>query len=159
MSKDFNYLMTECHNINKENTLEYFDCFPKRSKKDFSKESNLTMTENGIINNFIAAKSVGKIELIPYKNIFWLHASLNYIEIHLEDRSILHRKSLSRLEKKLSQNHFLRVNRSSVVNLSKIKHINSELGCYNQITLTNGDEVKLSNAYRTALFQHLGIDA
>lgn len=158
MPKDFNYLMTECHNFNEINHEDHLNDLHQQIKYDFSKDSNLQMTENSNMNNFIAVKSIGKIELIPYAEIYWLQASSNYIEIHLECRTILHRDSLGRLENKLSFNHFLRVHRSSVINLNKIKHINSELGRYNLISLTNGDEVKLSKSYRSALFHHLGID-
>ena len=118
MPKDFNYLMTECHHFNEINQLEHLDNIHEITKYDFSNDSNLLMTESGNMNNFIAVKSIGKIELIPYEEIYWLQASSNYIEVHLENRIILHRDSLSRLENKLSLDCFLRVHRSSVVNLS-----------------------------------------
>ncbi|NQY64499.1 MAG: LytTR family transcriptional regulator DNA-binding domain-containing protein [Alteromonadaceae bacterium] len=87
-----------------------------------------------------------------------MHASSNYIEVHLQDRIVLHREYLSKLEDILPENQFLRVHRSSIVNICVIKNIHSDLGRYNLISLANGDEVKLSQAYRQPLFQQLGID-
>jgi len=158
MPKDFEYLSKECHNYNEINQLDHLDKIYDKSKLNFSQQTAFTEHDNESKNSFIAVKSVGKIELIAYKDIYLLHASSNYIEIHLEDRSILHRESLSSLESKLANKQFLRVHRSYVVNLNKIKHINSELGRYNLIYLTNGKEVKLSKAYRNTLFNALGID-
>jgi len=108
--------------------------------------------------NFITVKSVGKIEFIDYNDIIWLYASANYIEIFLDGRSILHRESLTNLEKKFKNTQFARVHRSSIINLNKIKSIESENGKYNSITLTNGHNVKLSKTYRTDLFKHLGVE-
>ena len=89
--------------------------------------------------------------------VIWLYASANYIEIFLDGRSILHRESLTKLENKFKNAHFARVHRSSIINLNKIKSIESDKGRYNSITLTNGHNVKLSSTYRADLFEHLGV--
>ena len=153
MLNDLNYLMNECQNFNENNSLDSLEKDYEDSKNNF-----LVTPKNPIRKNYLAAKSVGKIEIIHFKDILWLHASSNYIEVHLQDRIVLHRESLSKLEDILPENQFLRVHRSSIVNICVIKNIHSDLGRYNLISLANGDEVKLSQAYRQPLFQQLGID-
>ena len=120
-----------------------------------SAESELPGTDS----DHIAVKSLGKIELIAIDDILWIHGASNYIELHLEDRMVLHRESLNRLEGRLPGSSFLRVHRSSIVNLKKIQYINSEVGRYNLLSMCNGDEVKISHAYRKALFKRLGMEA
>jgi len=156
MLQNFNYLSEECHQFNESNSLEYLDKNYEDSKISHLKKPENTSSK--ISANFIAAKSVGKIEIIHFEDILWLHASSNYIEVHLEDRVVLHRESLMSLEEKLPKDQFIRVHRSSIVNMNKIKLINSELGRYNLIALINDDEVKLSKAYRNELFHNLGIE-
>ena len=153
MLNDFNYLMEDCHNFNDDNHLEHLE-----KNFDESKNNHIVTAQHEVRNNFLAAKSIGRIEIIHFEDILWLHASSNYIEVHLKDRVVLHRESLSNMESKLPKNQFLRVHRSSIVNICMIKNIHSDLGRYNSISLTNGDDVKLSKAYRVPLFQQLGIE-
>ena len=153
MLNDMNYLTNGCQNFNENNNLTSLE-------KDYeSSKNNILLTSKPTIRKkYLAAKSIGKIEIIHFEDILWLHASSNYIEVHLKDKVVLHRESLTKLEEILPKNQFLRVHRSSIVNICVIKNIHSDLGRYNLISLTNGDKVKLSNAYRQPLFQQLGID-
>lgn len=172
MDSDFSYLMTECHNykmlegfhqldnpaVNKMvNNIINSTIHHKKSNNSYEKV-NVSSADMTICKDFITVKSIGKIELIPYEEIYCLKASSNYIEIHLQDRSVLHRDSLTNLEVQLASFNFLRVHRSSIINLKRIKQIKSSQGRYNAIVLANDLSVKLSGAYRHQLFKYLGVD-
>ena len=158
MQNCYSYLMEECHHYNDESAGHNI-----KSIEKYYEEAPLTAVVESTIkqsnkHHFIAVKSVGKIELIAYEDIYWLNSSSNYIEIHLKERTLLHREPLVSLEKKLKGNGFLRVHRSSIINLKKISKIESEQDRYNLISLCNGATVKLSNAYKGSLFNYLCID-
>lgn len=164
--------MTECHNYKMLEDSRKLDnpavnkmvdniinSTTFREKSDNSiEEMDASQADITICKDFITVKSVGKIELIPYAEIYCLKASSNYIEIHLQDRSVLHRDSLINLEAQLASFNFLRVHRSSIINLKRIKQIKSSQGRYNSIVLANDLSVKLSGAYRHQLFKYLGVD-
>jgi two-component system LytT family response regulator len=180
MDNVFEYLMTECHNYKMQDDSALAMDPDATSMIDKLLSNNVFHDNNAALNSeqcdiehyesnvtsiplltekdFITVKSVGKIELIPFEDIYWLNASSNYIEIHLLERSILHRDSLVNLEKKLEPFNFLRVHRSSIINLKCIKSIESSHGRYNSIVLSNAQVVKLSGAYRPKLFDFLGVD-
>ncbi|WP_416305594.1 LytR/AlgR family response regulator transcription factor [Neptunicella sp. SCSIO 80796] len=106
----------------------------------------------------LAIKSIGSVEFVNVEDILWVKGSSNYVELHCQDKVLLHRETLSKLELQLNPKKFVRVHRSSMVNLQRVKSLTSELGRYSLLHLTNGDEVKISAAYKNNLFGRLGLD-
>ncbi|WP_438863945.1 LytR/AlgR family response regulator transcription factor [Neptunicella sp.] len=106
----------------------------------------------------LAIKSIGSVEFVNVEEIFWVKGSSNYVELHCQDKVLLHRETLSKLELQLNPKKFVRVHRSSMVNLQRVKSLSSELGRYSLLHLSNGDEVKISSAYKNNLFGRLGLD-
>lgn len=106
----------------------------------------------------LAVKSVGAVNFIKCDDVLWIKGAANYVELHCLDKMHLHRETLSSLEHKLDPNKFVRVHRSAMVNLKHVQSLNSELGRYSLLQLSNGDEVKISSAHRDNLFSRLGLD-
>lgn len=100
-------------------------------------------------------RSVGKIELIPLADILWIKGAANYVELQTEDGSYLHRETMQNVSDKLQGKPFLRIHRSAIVNLERIKEISSELGRFSLLQLDDGTELKIGNAYRDSLFEAL----
>ena len=108
--------------------------------------------------NILAVKSIGAVQFVNVEDIIWIKGSANYVELHCKDKMMLHRETLSKLEEQLDPAKFVRVHRCAMVNLSKISALTSELGRYSLLQLANGDEVKISQAHKSTLFQQLGLD-
>jgi DNA-binding LytR/AlgR family response regulator len=109
--------------------------------------------------NILAVKSIGAVQFVNVEDIVWIKGSANYVELHCKDKMMLHRETLNKLEEQLDSAKFVRVHRSAMVNLSKISSLTSELGRYSLLQLVNGDEVKISQAHKSSLFQQLGLDS
>ena len=109
-------------------------------------------------SEMLAIKSIGSVEFINVEDILWVKGASNYVELHCQDKVLLHRETLSRLERQLNPSKFVRVHHSSLVNLQQIKRLSSELGRYSLLHLNNGDEVKIGSAYKSHLFRLLGLD-
>lgn len=124
---------------------------------ELKEQDNQPLNNSSSIRKQIAVKSLGKIELVNVDDIFWIHGASNYVELHMEKRVLLHRESLSKLQAEIDSEQFIRVHRSSIVNLDKVKVINSEEGRFSLINMNNGDEVRISNAYRKTLLDRLGV--
>ena len=71
----------------------------------------------------IAIKRKGKVKLLNMEEIYWIEADGDYSSIHIANNDFFHKKSLKLLEYKLPSYLFLRVHRSYIVNLKKVKEL------------------------------------
>lgn len=118
--------------------------------------SQLTKNKESKIETLIV-RSVGRIQLVDVKTVNWLSTAGNYVELHQDDQTILHRVSLRSLEQHLSDGDFIRVHRTAMIRLSKVKEfLTIAEGQYAAI-LNNGDKVSVSQSYKDKLLEKLGI--
>jgi two-component system, LytTR family, response regulator len=93
----------------------------------------------------------GRMLLIQAAEVDCLQAEDNYVRIHSGTASYLHRETLSNLATKLNPRKFVRVHRSALVNVDKIREVLLRDGDY-QLLLMNGSRVGLSRTYRDDFF-------
>lgn len=104
----------------------------------------------------ILIRSVGSIRIIPLSEVLWFASCGNYVEVHHQQGMHLHRVSLSFLETKLDGQEFCRVHRSAIVKISVIEEVKTA-DDQHRLLLTNGDEVRVSPAYKDRLWERLGL--
>jgi len=80
--------------------------------------------------------------------IVWVEAADNYITLHLTDRTLTVRETLSSLEARLGTAHFARVNRSALVHLDQVKELQPTFHGDYVVVLRNGARLPLSRALR-----------
>jgi len=68
-------------------------------------------------------KSSGGSYFVRIEDIDWIGAAGNYVELHIGNKSHLMRKTMNALEAKLDARQFLRVHRSAIVNVERIKEL------------------------------------
>lgn len=93
--------------------------------------------------------------LLAVDDIDWIEARGDYVRIHSRGRADLLRESIGRLEERLEPECFVRVHRSAIVNLAKVREIKTSLG-ENVAVLENGARCKLSRSGRERLARLLG---
>lgn len=85
---------------------------------------------------------------IELNAIRWIDAAGDYMCLHTDDETHVLRSTMQELERRLDPRRFVRVHRSSIVNLERVKalrpHHNGE--CF--LALDSGHELKLSRSYR-----------
>jgi len=126
-------------------------------KMQVNQLEKITQNKDESLSTLIV-RSVGKIQLIKVEDINWLSTAGNYIELHLESQTILHRVSLSYLEKHLPQNEFCRVHRTAMVRTSQISEFLTLAEAQYAVVLKNGDNVNVSQSYKHKLLEQLGIE-
>jgi two-component system LytT family response regulator len=94
-------------------------------------------------------KSRGRIIFLPVSDIRWIGAEENYVRICTEKENHLLRETMAHLEERLDPEMFLRVHRSSIVNLQHVKEIRSETNGDFAVILVNGQKVSMSRSYRS----------
>jgi two-component system LytT family response regulator len=94
--------------------------------------------------------------LLQVARIEWLAAEGDYVRIHAGRENYLTRQTMNRIESQLGAARFVRVHRSTIVNVEFIRQIHSLPGGDHAITLKDGTQVTLSRGYRERLELALG---
>jgi two-component system LytT family response regulator len=103
----------------------------------------------------IVFKSRGRIVFLPVSDIRWISAEENYVRICTQTETHLLRETMSRLEEKLDPEMFLRVHRSSIVNLQHVKEVRTETDGEYAVVLVNGEKLTMSRGYRSRINEWL----
>jgi two-component system, LytTR family, response regulator len=105
--------------------------------------------------NRIVFKSRGRILFLPVSEIRWIGAEENYVRICTQSETHLLRETMSRLEEKLDPQVFLRVHRSSIVNLQFVKEVRTDADGECMVVLVNGQKIAMSRSYRSRIQEWL----
>lgn len=97
----------------------------------------------------------GRIVLVRTKEIDWIEANGNYALLHIGVRTHEIRETLNALERKLDPREFLRIHRSTIVNIGAIKEMHPWFHGYHLVLLRNGQELRMSR-YQNKIAQRLG---
>lgn len=98
-----------------------------------------------------AIRSGDRTTFISLDEIDWVEASANYVLIHAGNQAYQLRESIGRMAERLDPNRFVRVHRSVIVNLKKIRELQSCNSGEYMVVLKNGKELPCSRGYRAAL--------
>jgi two-component system, LytTR family, response regulator len=99
----------------------------------------------------IVFKSKGRILFLPVSEICWIGAEENYVRICTKSETHLLRETMTRLEEKLDPTTFLRVHRSSIVNLQYVKEVRPEMDGEYGVHMLNGQKIAMSRGYRSRI--------
>ena len=103
----------------------------------------------------IPVKSASGTTFVPTEEIDWISASGHYLELHTSNKTHLIREKLSVIETKLDPQIFMRIHRSTIVNLDRIKSLHPMFNGDQLVILKNGRELNLSRNYYDKLMIHL----
>ena len=104
----------------------------------------------------VVIKSGGRATLIRTEQIDWIAAAGNYCRIHFGGASHLLRESIVSLESKLDPQHFVRVHRTAMVNLDRIRELQPTSHGDYAVILHDDTRLPLSRDYRSRLVRYLG---
>jgi two-component system, LytTR family, response regulator len=101
--------------------------------------------------NRLVVRAKGRIVFLNSDEIDWIEASANYVRLNVGKESYLVRETIGRISDRLNPNHFVRIHRSTIVDVRKIKELIPVNSGEYVVVLTNGKELSCSRGYRTAL--------
>jgi len=99
----------------------------------------------------LVIKNSGRIVFLPVAEIDWIDAAGNYVRINTGGESHMLRETMSRLEERLDPDLFLRIHRSTIVNVGRIKEMQQQFHGDYVVVLTGGQRLTLSRSYRERL--------
>ncbi len=104
----------------------------------------------------LVIKSGGRIYFLKSQQIDWIEAQGKYIAIHSGKESHLLREGITSVEADLDPRKFVRIHRSTIVNIDRIKELQPWFHGDCKIILHDGTQLMLSRYYRQRLDDLLG---
>lgn len=103
----------------------------------------------------IMVKTSGRIFFVRVAEIKWISAEGNYLRLHVGNEAHLLRETMNNLSARLDPQKFIRIHRSTLVNLDTIKDLQPMFGGEYVVTLHGGTQLTLSRTYREQVFETL----
>ncbi len=99
----------------------------------------------------LAIKDAGRITWVQQDDIEWIDAAGDYMCVHVAGQTHIMRKTMKELEQELDSALLQRVHRSTIVNVSQVKAMQSHINGEYFLTLKSGHTLKLSRTYKDKL--------
>jgi two-component system, LytTR family, response regulator len=106
--------------------------------------------------NRLMIKSSGRIHFLRMADIDWCEAAGNYVRVHVGPQCYLVRDTMSHLESELDPQQFIRIHRSTIVNVDRVQEMQSSFNGEYVVLLRGGTRLTLSRGYRDAIHARLG---
>ena len=98
----------------------------------------------------------GRIIFVRASEVQWIESAGNFVLLHLATGNHTIRETLSTLERKLDPAYFIRIHRSTIVNLHYVKEVHPWFHGYHLVLLENGQELRMSR-YQQQVAERLGV--
>jgi len=129
--------------------IEHIKIFKKNN--DFTSRLRELIQEIQLEQHYlqrIIIKSREKIFLLNTDEIDWIEAAGNYVVLHVGTKEHLMRGTMYGIEERLDPGRFIRIHRSKIVNIERIKEIQNWFRGEYLIILKDGTQLTLSRTYR-----------
>jgi two-component system, LytTR family, response regulator len=129
-----------------------------RARRDLQHEGTSQQTLISLLDRLregylqrLVVKSGARIVFLKAAEIDWFEAAGNYVAIHVGRETHLLRTTMNVLEPKLDPQQFIRIQRSAIVNLDRIKALLPWKGGEQILMLKDGTELTLGRMFRRKL--------
>jgi two-component system LytT family response regulator len=149
------YLLKPFDRSRFEKTLARFEEQFHRGQLGISEElrqflSTLGASTNPYVLRF-PVKSAGDIYFIRADEIDWIDAAGNYTALHVGGKKHLIRETMKSVESKLDPHKFVRVHRSAIINLDRLRKLQPYFHGEYVVTLQDGTTLTSSRGYSDRL--------
>ena len=101
-------------------------------------------------------KTQQRIYFIRTDEVDWVEAAGNYVRLHAGGKTHLLRQTMNALERQLDPDRFLRIHRSTIVNVDRVRDLHRMFNGEYEVRLYNGTTLTLSRGYRSQLDRFSG---
>ena len=115
--------------------------------KDITPELERLISVFRLADKKLSAKKNGEVHLIDLKSVLYVESLERNTFIYTDNDVYESTYRLYELESMLGECNFVRVNKSTLLNLNKIKSIKSDIDRRVRVTLENGYQLIISRSY------------
>lgn len=94
----------------------------RQGGKTLNVSSDLTNSASNPLPR-VVVRDGSRVHFLDPREIDWVEADRNYLEIHIGERTIVHRETLGEFLERLPTTLFAKVHRSVIVNLDRIREL------------------------------------
>ncbi len=99
----------------------------------------------------LVIKASGRVYFLRTEEVDWIEAEGNYVRLCAHKEVHLLRETMNHLESRLDPQRFLRIHRSTIVNIERIKELHPWFKGEHIVILRDGTRLTLGRAYRDRL--------
>jgi two-component system, LytTR family, response regulator len=99
----------------------------------------------------LAVTQRDRLVFVRATDVDWLEASGNYVAVHVGRDSYLIRETLNAMESRLDPQHFMRLHRSTIVNIDRVRQLSPWVRGEQAAVLADGTQLTVGRAYRGRL--------
>jgi two-component system LytT family response regulator len=103
------------------------------------------------VEEWLLIKKEGRSVFVRVADIDWIESARNNVILHVAGERYIHHETTSGIEGRLSPNKFLRIHRSAIVRIDRIKELVPWFNGDYRVTLRDGTQLTLSESYRDRL--------
>ena len=97
--------------------------------------------------NVLTVEKESQIYQFPFTEILWIEVIGDYTSIYTNTIQLCVRKTLKSIESELPINKFVRTSRKTIVNIKKIKKVETSFSGTMSATLSNNQKIHISRKY------------
>ncbi len=103
----------------------------------------------------LMVRSGARVVFVDVRSIEWVEAEGNYVRLHVGGESHLIRDTMHAIEARLGGDQFVRVHRSRIANIEKVRELRLLQNGEYEVVLRNGRSLGVSRLYRDKLQERL----
>jgi two-component system LytT family response regulator len=102
---------------------------------------------------WLTVSAQNRTQFVRVDEVDWMEADGKYVRLHAGTRAHLIRGSLAAVAERLDPAHFVRIHRSTVVNVARIREVQPWMGGDHLAILRDGTQLRVSRTFRGALLR------
>jgi two-component system, LytTR family, response regulator len=107
----------------------------------------------------LVVRNQGQVLFLNVGDIDWIEAADYYACLHVGNETHILRRPLTELEQDLGEDQFMRIHRSIVVNVERIRALELHASGEYEVVLKSKVRLRLSRRYRKRLQERMGVSA
>jgi two-component system LytT family response regulator len=115
-----------------------------------------TLATGSTFSERLLVRASGRIHFVRTTELDWCEAAGNYVRLHVGGQSHLLRETMTTLEAALNPQQFVRIHRSTIVNVERIQELQSTANGECTVFLQSGARLTMSRGYREAFQERFG---
>ena len=104
----------------------------------------------------VSVRTGGRIVLVDLATVDWMEAADNYVRLHCGNREHVVRETFGSLERQLDPEHFVRIHRSAIVRIDRIREFHPATHGDMDVVLRDGTKLTMSRTWRARARHLLG---
>jgi DNA-binding LytR/AlgR family response regulator len=110
------------------------------------------------MDGHITVRQWNRVHLVRVEDIDFVEAEDNYVVVHAASRSYKGRDRIRDVESQLDAHRFVRIHRSTIVHIAKIREVQPLTHGDHAVILRDGKVLRVARSRRQALEQALGVE-